>query len=66
MTAGPEYTRKVLNIAALIRGLTLGELLALRETLGDDFGLPPGAGVREPRNPSPLGGEGAAYAEEDS
>jgi hypothetical protein len=49
---GAKYTRAVMDLAKGIRGLSIGEMLALKETLKGDFDLPPDAGVREPVQPS--------------
>lgn len=60
----PHYTRKVMDAAALVREMTAGELLALRETLAGYFDMgPDAAGVREPRSPSPKGGSGSIKKE---
>jgi len=63
VTVEPRFTPAVLKLAKTIRegvrGLTMVELLALREALGNDMDLPPDIGVREPRRPGPLSG-GAA------
>lgn len=47
------YTANVKRLAKEIRTLSIGELIALREALREDFDiLPPDIGVREP-HPSP-------------
>lgn len=65
-------TDRVRQIAHMIRSLTAGELIALREELRGYFDMPDdegGAGVREPRQPypplNPLRGLGATAEKED-
>ena len=52
MTSGAKYTRAVMDLAKGIRELSVGEMLALKETLAGDFDLPPDIGVREPVQPN--------------
>lgn len=58
------HTPRVSSILNEIKLLTVEEIVALRDALIDEFGdLPPGSGVREPRNPrAPLGESGVALA----
>lgn len=56
----PEVKRAADEIRKIVRNLSLTELLALRESLADDFPIDPFGGVREPREPRPRAGAGGA------
>ena len=62
-----KYTPKVMTLAQEIRVLTVGELLALNETLKGYFDVPPppDIGVREPREPIIPQGGLEAFADDD-
>jgi hypothetical protein len=53
---------KVEEAVWLIRTMNAGELVELRERLGDDWLPPPDSGVREPVTPRPPSGEAGATA----
>jgi len=60
------YTPAVKKAAEQVRKLSVGELVALRDALAQDFDiLPPDIGVREPRRPSPSGGREGALIDDD-
>jgi hypothetical protein len=54
----PEVKRAADQIRKIVSGLTLTELLALRDSLEGNFPIDPLIGVREPRKPKPESGEG--------
>jgi hypothetical protein len=56
----PEVKRAADAIRKIVRDLTLTELIALRESLSGDWPIDPMVGVREPREPKPESGAGAA------
>lgn len=66
----PRYTHEVHKAARQIRkivgGLTLTELIALREALSGDWPVDPLAGVREPRTDRPDSGTTGAQAVPES
>lgn len=62
----PTYTPAVKKIAESIRKLTVGEMVALRDALANDFDiLPPDIGVREPRPSKPPSNSDAIELEKE-